>query len=42
MLFRSEELGRATQDGLKGLIEVALEVSKLKAFLERGKPTVIT
>lgn len=38
----AEELGRETQEGLKGLIEVALEVSKLKEFLGREKPTVIT
>jgi hypothetical protein len=37
-----KELARDTQDGLKGLIEVALEVSKLKEFLGRDKPTVIT
>ena len=38
----SEELGRETQEGLKGLIEVALELSKLKEYLGREKPTVIT
>lgn len=38
----AEELDRETQEGLKGLIEVALEVSKLKEFLGREKPTVIT
>ena len=37
-----EELGRDTAEGLKGLIEVALEISKLKEFLGRDKPTVIT
>jgi phosphoglucomutase len=37
-----EALAREAQDGLKGLIEVALEVSKLKEFLGRDKPTVIT
>ena len=36
------ELNKDTQEGLKGLIEVALELSKLKEFLEREKPTVIT
>lgn len=29
-------------EGLKGLIEVALELSNLKEFLGREKPTVIT
>lgn len=38
----AEELGRETQEGLKGLIEVALELSKLKEYLGREKPTVIT
>jgi phosphoglucomutase len=37
-----EELSRDTADGLKGLIEVALAVSKLKEFLGVEKPTVIT
>lgn len=36
------ELSRDTAEGLKGLIEVALEISKLKEFLGREKPTVIT
>ncbi|KAG6865087.1 hypothetical protein C0991_005189 [Blastosporella zonata] len=36
------ELGRDAADGLKDLIEVALEISKLKEFLGRDKPTVIT
>jgi phosphoglucomutase len=36
------ELGAEAAEGLKGLIEVALEVSKLKEFLGRDKPTVIT
>ena len=36
------ELGRATAEGLKGLIEVALELSNLREFLDREKPTVIT
>ncbi|KAG6815883.1 hypothetical protein H0H87_010455 [Tephrocybe sp. NHM501043] len=36
------ELGRDAADGLKDLIEVALEISKLKEFLGREKPTVIT
>ncbi|KAG6918965.1 hypothetical protein DXG01_010204 [Tephrocybe rancida] len=38
----SVELGRKAEDGLKDLIEVALEISKLKKFLGRDKPTVIT
>ena len=37
-----KELSRDAADGLKGLIEVALEVSKLKEFLGVDKPTVIT
>lgn len=37
-----EELSRDTAEGLKGLIEVALEITKLKEFLERDEPTVIT
>ncbi|KAJ7130651.1 phosphoglucomutase [Mycena epipterygia] len=36
------ELKREAADGLKGLIEVALELSKLKDFLGVDKPTVIT
>ena len=36
------ELATETAQGLKGLIEVALEISKLREFLEREKPTVIT
>ena len=36
------ELNKDTQEGLKGLIEVALELSSLREFLEREKPTVIT
>jgi phosphoglucomutase len=36
------ELNRDTSEGLKGLIEVALEISNLKEFLGREKPTVIT
>ncbi|KAJ7066489.1 phosphoglucomutase [Mycena amicta] len=36
------ELKRDTAEGLKGLIEVALELSKLKEFLGVDKPTVIT
>ena len=36
------ELGRSAAEGLKSLIEVALEISKLKEFLDRDKPTVIT
>ena len=37
-----KELMRDAQDGLKGLIEVALELSKLTEYLGRDKPTVIT
>ena len=37
-----EELTRDAQDGLKSLIEVALELSQLSEFLGRDKPTVIT
>jgi hypothetical protein len=36
------ELARDTGDGLKGLIEVALELSQLKEFLGTDQPTVIT
>jgi phosphoglucomutase len=36
------ELARDTGDGLKGLIEVALELSRLKEFLGTDQPTVIT
>ncbi|PCH36838.1 phosphoglucomutase [Wolfiporia cocos MD-104 SS10] len=36
------ELSKSTTEGLSGLIEVALELSKLKEFLGRDKPTVIT
>ncbi|KAJ7504286.1 phosphoglucomutase [Mycena galericulata] len=36
------ELRRDAAEGLKGLIEVALELSKLKEFLGVDKPTVIT
>ncbi|TFK39846.1 phosphoglucomutase [Crucibulum laeve] len=36
------ELGKSASEGLKGLIEVALEISKLKEFLGRDEPTVIT
>ena len=35
-------LAKDTQDGLKGLIEVALEISQLKEYLGRDKSTVIT
>ena len=38
----TEELGRNTAEGLKGLIEVALKLSKLKEFLKREEPSVIT
>jgi hypothetical protein len=37
-----KELDRDTADGLKALIDVALEISNLKEFLGREKPTVIT
>lgn len=37
-----KELNTETAEGLKGLIDVALEISKLKEFLGREKPTVIT
>lgn len=36
------EYGKEAADGLKGLIEVALKISKLQEFLDRTKPTVIT
>ena len=36
------ELAKPAAEGLKGLIEVALEISKFKEFLGRDKPTVIT
>ena len=36
------ELAKPTPDGLKSLIEVALKISKLKEFLGREQPTVIT
>ncbi|KAG7444975.1 phosphoglucomutase [Guyanagaster necrorhizus] len=35
-------LKKDAAEGLKGLIEVALEISQLKEFLGRDKPTVIT
>ena len=37
-----EALAEDAAKGLKDLIEVALEISKLKEFLGRDKPTVIT
>lgn len=37
-----KELSRDTAEGLKGLIEVALEITNLKEFLQRDEPTVIT
>ena len=37
-----KELTRDTAEGLKGLIEVALEITKLKESLGREEPTVIT
>ena len=36
------ELAKPVADGLKGLIEVALAISKLEEFLGRDRPTVIT
>ena len=36
------ELAKPTPEGLESLIEVALEISKLKEFLGRDQPTVIT
>ncbi|KAH9931560.1 phosphoglucomutase [Fomitopsis serialis] len=36
------ELSKPTKEGLQGLIEVALELSSLKEFLQRDEPTVIT
>ena len=36
------ELAKPAAEGLRGLIEVALQISKLKEFLGRDKPTVIT
>lgn len=38
----ADELNKSAAEGLKGLIEVALEISKLKDFLGVDKPTVIT
>jgi phosphoglucomutase len=35
-------LAKPVAEGLKDLIEVALEISKLKEFLGRDQPTVIT
>ena len=37
-----EELAKPAAEGLKGLIEVALKISKLNEFLGRDHPTVIT
>ena len=37
-----KQYGMDTAEGLKGLIEVALKITNLTAFLEREKPTVIT
>jgi len=37
-----KELSKDAAEGLKELIEVALELSKLKKYLGREKPTVIT
>lgn len=38
----AEALSKSAAEGLKSLIEVALEISKLKEFLGRDEPTVIT
>lgn len=38
----AEALNKPAAEGLQSLIEVALELSKLKEFLGRDKPTVIT
>ncbi|KAH7106182.1 hypothetical protein BKA62DRAFT_689108 [Auriculariales sp. MPI-PUGE-AT-0066] len=38
----ASQFEKETAEGLKGLIEVALSISKLKEFLGREKPTVIT
>ena len=37
-----KQFTQETSEGLKGLIEVALEISNLVGYLEREKPTVIT
>ena len=37
-----EALSKPASEGLKSLIEVALEISQLKTFLGRDEPTVIT
>lgn len=37
-----EALSKSASEGLQSLIEVALEISNLKEFLGRDKPTVIT
>ncbi|KAG8898524.1 Phosphoglucomutase-2 [Tulasnella sp. 403] len=36
------QYAKETAEGLKGLIEVALEISKLKEYLQRDQPNVIT
>ena len=36
------ELSKPVAEGLKGLIEIALEISNLEEFLGRDQPTVIT
>jgi len=36
------EFDKKTSEGLQGLIEVALELSRLKEYLKRDEPTVIT
>jgi phosphoglucomutase len=38
----ASEYGAITQDALKPLIDVALQISKLQEFTGRDKPTVIT
>ncbi|KAF8581530.1 Phosphoglucomutase, first 3 domain-containing protein [Ramaria rubella] len=37
-----KQFGKPTAEGLKGLIEVALKISKLEEFLKVSEPTVIT
>jgi len=38
----ASELSKSAAEGLKGLIEVALEISRLRQFLGVSEPTVIT
>jgi phosphoglucomutase len=37
-----EALSKPADEGLKSLIEIALDISKLKEFLGRDEPNVIT